>query len=80
MKKSPDDVVIVCAVRTAVAKAKRGGFKDADLDVMMTPIITHILKSTKIDPSSVGDVVFGTVLPRGGQVRGVSVYVLSYFF
>jgi acetyl-CoA acyltransferase 1 len=67
LKKSPDDVVIVSAVRTAIGKAKRGGFKDADLDVMLTPVLAHILKSTKINPSSVGDVVIGTVLPRGGQ-------------
>jgi len=66
-KKSPDDIVIVCAVRTAIAKAKRGGFKDTDIDKLVAPVISHILKTTKVDPSSIGDVVFGTVLPRGGQ-------------
>lgn len=64
--------MIVSAVRTAIAKAKRGGFKDADIDVLVAPIIAHILKTTKIDPSIVGDVVFGTVLGRGGQVILVS--------
>ena len=67
-KKSPDDIVIVASVRTPIGKAKRGGFKDADVDVLAAPVIAHILKTTKIDPKSVGDVVFGVVLPRGGQV------------
>eukprot|EP00026_Physarum_polycephalum_P009578 Phypoly_transcript_09706.p1 GENE.Phypoly_transcript_09706~~Phypoly_transcript_09706.p1 ORF type:complete len:454 (+),score=85.90 Phypoly_transcript_09706:102-1364(+) len=66
-KKSPDDIVIVCAVRTAIGKAKRGGFKDTDIDKLVAPVISHILKTTKVNPSSIGDVVFGTVLPRGGQ-------------
>jgi len=65
--KSADDIVIVSSFRTPIAKAKRGGFKEADLDVMLTPVIAHILKTTKINPAIVGDVVMGTVLPKGGQ-------------
>jgi len=66
-KKSPDDVVIVSAVRTAITKAKRGGFKDATLDVMIKAVVEHTLKTTKVNPASIGDFVVGTVLPRGGQ-------------
>lgn len=66
-KKSPDDIVIVSAVRTAVAKAKRGAFKESDLDIMLRPVLEHILKSTKINPALINDIVIGTVLPRGGQ-------------
>jgi len=66
-KKSPDDIVIISSVRTAIGKAKRGGFKDATQDIMLTPLLKHIVKSTGIDPSLVGDIVIGTVLSRGSQ-------------
>jgi len=66
-KKSPDDVVIVSALRTPIAKAKRGAFKEYDLDQMLAPVLERILKSTRINPALIGDVVIGTVLPKGGQ-------------
>jgi len=66
-KKSPDDIVIVRAVRSAIGKAKRGGFKDASPDKILAPVLKHLIKSTGIDPALIGDVVIGTVLPRGSQ-------------
>lgn len=66
-KKSPDDIVIVSAVRTAIGKAKRGGFKDLSADKLLEPVFKHIIKSTGIDPALISDVVIGTVLPRGSQ-------------
>lgn len=65
--KSADDIVIVCAYRTPVGKAKRGAFKELDLDKLLEPVFAHILKTTRIDPALIGDVVIGTVLPKGGQ-------------
>ncbi|EGG22454.1 acetyl-CoA C-acyltransferase [Cavenderia fasciculata] len=65
--KSGDDIVIVAPFRTAVAKAKRGGFKDTSPDDILAPVIKHILKVTKIDPSLITDVVMGSVLPRSSQ-------------
>eukprot|EP01132_Coremiostelium_polycephalum_P006815 gene6815-8454_t len=65
--KSPDDIVIVAPFRTAVGKAKRGGFKDTYPDDLLAPVIKHIIKTTGIDPKLIGDVVMGTVLPRGSQ-------------
>lgn len=46
--KSPEDVVVVSAVRTALAKGKKGGFKDvlADgnlLDFISSICISHIV-------------------------------------
>lgn len=66
-KKSPDDVVIVSAVRTPIAKAKRGGFKDTTIDVLIKAVVEHTLKNNKVDPALIGDFVVGTVLPRGAQ-------------
>lgn len=55
------------AVRTAIGKAKRGGFKDATLEKMLTPVLKNLITSTGIDPALVGDIVIGTVLPRSSQ-------------
>jgi len=66
-KKSPDDAVIVCALRTAIGKAKRGSFKETAPDNLLAPVLQGIIKTTKIDPKIVGDIVIGTVLPRSGQ-------------
>eukprot|EP01113_Clastostelium_recurvatum_P036089 TRINITY_DN50_c0_g1_i2.p1 TRINITY_DN50_c0_g1~~TRINITY_DN50_c0_g1_i2.p1 ORF type:complete len:429 (-),score=141.05 TRINITY_DN50_c0_g1_i2:62-1348(-) len=65
--KSGDDIVIVAPFRTAVGKAKRGGFKDASIDKMLIPVLKHILKTTKLDPSLISDIVVGSVLPRSSQ-------------
>jgi len=63
--KSPDDIVIVRSVRTAVGKAKRGSFKDTSPDNLLAPILKNLIETTKIDPKLIGDVVIGTVLPKG---------------
>lgn len=54
--KNPDDIVLVCPVRTAIGKGGRGSFKDTPPDALLTPIFKHILNTTKIDPSIIGDV------------------------
>jgi len=66
-KKCPNDIVIVKAVRTAVCKAKRGQFKDTSADKLLIPVFKHLLSSTGIDPSLVGDIVIGNVLPPSSQ-------------
>eukprot|EP00210_Caulerpa_lentillifera_P007344 g7020.t1 len=57
-----DDVVIVSAVRTPMTKAQRGGLKDTTADELVGTVLKAVLQSTGLDPSTVGDVVFGTVL------------------
>lgn len=66
-KKNPDDIVIVKALRTAIGKAKRGGFKDISPEKMLTPVLKQLITSTGLDPKLVGDIVIGTVLPRSSQ-------------
>lgn len=64
-----DDVVICCAVRTAVAKAKKGGFKDTATEDMLAPLFKEVVARTKINPSVIGDVQIGNVgLPGAGAV------------
>uniref|UniRef100_A0A7C8ZLZ2 acetyl-CoA C-acyltransferase n=1 Tax=Opuntia streptacantha TaxID=393608 RepID=A0A7C8ZLZ2_OPUST len=60
-----DDVVIVAACRTAICKAKRGGFKDTPADDLLAPVLKALIDKTKINPAEVGDIVVGTVLAPG---------------
>lgn len=62
-----DDVVIVAAYRTAICKAKRGGFKDAYPEDLLAPVLKALVDKTKVDPKEVGDIVVGTVLAPGSQ-------------
>jgi len=64
-EKHDDDVVICCALRTAVAKAKRGGFKDTPCEDMLAPVFKALIEQTKIDPKVVGDIQIGNVLQPG---------------
>lgn len=70
--RSPDDVVIVWSKRTAITKARKGGFKDSGAVEMLTPVLKALMDETKIDPKHVGDIVMGTVLPYGA-VRATEV-------
>jgi len=65
-EKSDDDVVICCALRTAVAKGKRGGFKDTPCEDMLAPLFKAVVEQTKIDPKQIGDIQIGNCLQPGG--------------
>ena len=61
-----NDIVIVSAVRTALGKAKRGGFRDTRPDDLLTAVLQETLrKNSPITTADVGDIVVGTVLPAG---------------
>lgn len=62
---APDDIVIVAAARTAVGRAGRGGFRNTSADNLLAPVLADLLRRTQLSPADVGDVVMGTVLPRG---------------
>ncbi|XP_004497755.1 3-ketoacyl-CoA thiolase 2, peroxisomal [Cicer arietinum] len=62
-----DDVVIVAAYRTALCKAKRGGFKDTHADDLLAPVLKAVIEKTNLNPSEVGDIVVGSVLGGGSQ-------------
>eukprot|EP01080_Neovahlkampfia_damariscottae_P009979 gene9979-2297_t len=65
--KKSDDIVIVCPVRTAIARAGKGNFRNTPTDKLLEPVLRHILETTKIDPSIVGDIVVGKVLEDGSM-------------
>ena len=59
--KNPDDVVITLAIRTPLAKGKKGGFKDTDLDFMVYSLLKKVIEKSKIDPNLVEDICMGNV-------------------
>lgn len=60
-QKNPDDVVITLALRTPLAKAVKGGFKDTDLDFMVYALLKEVVARSKLDPSLIEDVCLGNV-------------------
>ncbi|KAI9502560.1 Thiolase, N-terminal domain-containing protein [Coemansia spiralis] len=64
--KSPDDVVVVQALRTPITRARKGGFKDTTSEYLLGNILKGVLERSKIDPALVDDICVGNVCPPGG--------------
>lgn len=60
-QKNPDDVVITLSLRTPLTKARKGGFKDTELDYMVYALLKETLAQSKIDPALIEDVCLGNV-------------------
>jgi len=66
--KSPNDVVIVAAVRTPITKAKKGAFKDTYVEDLLAAAIKGALdRAPKLQPAQIGDVIVGSVLGLNSQ-------------
>ena len=63
---SDNDAVIVCALRTPLAKSKKGSFKDTYPEDLLAACYRGILEKTKIDPKLISDAQIGNVLQPGG--------------
>jgi hypothetical protein len=57
--------VITLAIRTPLAKAKKGGFKDTPLDALVFKILQQVVRRANIDPQLVEDVCLGNVRKNG---------------
>jgi Thiolase, N-terminal domain len=66
LEKHPDDIVVTCALRTAITKGGKGGFKDTAPSDLLAGILQAIINQSGIDPSLVGDIAVGSVLALGG--------------
>ncbi|KAG0277935.1 3-ketoacyl-CoA thiolase with broad chain length specificity [Linnemannia exigua] len=64
--KSPEDVVIVDAVRTPMTRGKKGGFKDTVPEDLLAAVLIAIKDRNKIDPAIVDDICVGNVLQAAG--------------
>ncbi|KAI0351881.1 thiolase, partial [Trametes cingulata] len=61
-----DDVVIVAAVRSAITKAKKGGFKDTRPEEILSGVLRAVYTKAGVNPALFGDITVGNVLPAGG--------------
>ncbi|KAI9112332.1 hypothetical protein K1719_016855 [Acacia pycnantha] len=75
---SEDDVVIVAAYRTAICKAKRGGFKDTLPDDLLASVLKAVIEKTNVNPSEVGDIVVGTVIAPGSE-RAIECRMAAFY-
>ncbi|KAG0229025.1 3-ketoacyl-CoA thiolase with broad chain length specificity [Actinomortierella wolfii] len=66
---SPDDVVIVSAVRTPICRANKGSFKDLYPEDMLAVVLKAAAERAKIDPKVVNDIQTGNVLQELGGIK-----------
>lgn len=74
--KSPEDIVIVSALRSAITRARKGGFKDTLPEEMLAGVFKAVIEQSKIDPALVNDICVGGVLPPGGGATNASTSLL----
>uniref|UniRef100_H2LRH1 Acetyl-CoA acyltransferase 1 n=1 Tax=Oryzias latipes TaxID=8090 RepID=H2LRH1_ORYLA len=60
-----EDVVVVHGRRTAIGRAKKGGFKDTTPDELLSAVMTAVLTDVGLSPHQLGDVCVGNVLQPG---------------
>lgn len=62
------DAYIVKAYRSAIGKAKKGGFRNYRSDDLAVDIIKHLMAQTpEVDPKLVDDIIVGCANPEGEQ-------------
>eukprot|EP01052_Picozoa_sp_SAG31_P013939 SAG31_NODE_851_length_11519_cov_4.727145_3_plen_102_part_00 len=68
---SPDDIVIVSAVRTPITRAGKGGLADVPPDALLSTVLKATLSRSGIDPAEIGDLAVGNVLQPGAGMLPV---------
>ena len=62
------DAYVVAGYRTAVGKAKRGGFRFTRPDDLAADVIKHLVASVPgLDPQTIDDVIVGNAVPEAEQ-------------
>ncbi|KAI9312400.1 Thiolase, N-terminal domain-containing protein [Dichotomocladium elegans] len=78
--KSPEDVVIVSALRSAITRARKGPFAGTLPEEILSGVFQGIIKQTGIDPAIVNDIAVGNVLPAGGGATNARMAALHAGF
>lgn len=65
-------VYVVAAKRTAVGKAKRGGFAKKRPDELLAELIRHTVKESKVNSEDIADVVMGCAFPEAEQGQNIA--------
>ncbi|MCJ1459428.1 3-ketoacyl-CoA thiolase, peroxisomal [Mycoblastus sanguinarius] len=66
LSKSPNDIVVTCALRTPFTKGGKGGLKDTAGADLLVHALKSLISRSKIDPALVEDIAVGSVLAPGG--------------
>ena len=67
------NAVVVSAVRTAVARAKKGSFVNTRVDDLGTIVVKEAVARVKgLDPAEIEDVIVGCAMPEGEQGMNVA--------
>ncbi|KAF8889539.1 acetyl-CoA acetyl transferase [Gymnopilus junonius] len=66
LQKNDDDIVIVSAVRSALTKGKKGGFKDTKPELILSHVLRACYSKVNLDPKLIEDISVGNVLPPAG--------------
>lgn len=70
LKKSPTDIVILSSLRTPITRAKKGGFKDAYPEELLSAVLKATLEANpNLDPALIDDVCIGSVLQELGGAK-----------
>ncbi|OJT08574.1 3-ketoacyl-CoA thiolase, peroxisomal [Trametes pubescens] len=77
LAQNDDDIVIVAAVRSAITKAKKGGFKDTRPEEILSGILRAVYTKAGINPALIGDITVGNVLPAGGGASAARMAALA---
>ncbi|KZS87969.1 thiolase, partial [Sistotremastrum niveocremeum HHB9708] len=77
LQKSENDVVIVAALRSAVTKGKKGGFKDTLPEEILAGVLRAVYTKVGLDPALIEDIAVGNVLPPGGGASGARMAALA---
>lgn len=78
--KSPEDVVIVSALRTPFTKANRGLLKDTAPEVLLATVLKALIKDSGLDPAMIEDMQVGNVnQPAAGAVTARIAQMIAEF-
>lgn len=67
-----ENVYIVAAKRSAVTKAKKGGFAKKRPDELLADILRQTVAESGINPEDIGDIVVGCAMPEAEQGLNVA--------
>jgi acetyl-CoA acyltransferase 1 len=78
--KSPEDIVIVSALRTPITRGRKGALKDTLPEEMLSHVFKGVIQQTGINPGLVQDITVGNVLPQGGGATNARMAALHAGF
>ncbi|AIT09996.1 acetyl-CoA acetyltransferase [Candidatus Francisella endociliophora] len=67
-----ENVYIVAAKRSAVTKAKRGGFAKKRPDELLADVLKQTVAESGVNPEDIGDIVVGCAMPEAEQGMNVA--------